>query len=96
MTDIHADGPAEDVTRPADRADIDRLDGRIDRSVDAMRAEARADRAETRAEARADRAETRAEIVGLRKDLSRLERVQWTTAGAVALAVAVFRFWPGG
>ncbi len=34
MTDIHADAPAEDVTCPADRDDIARLDGRIDRSED--------------------------------------------------------------
>ncbi len=41
MTDVHADAPAKDAARPVDRADlerverrIDRTDGRIDRSED--------------------------------------------------------------
>ncbi len=84
MTDIHADAPEKDVTRPADRAGIARLDGRIDRSEDRFLQAF---------------AEIRGEIAGLRKDVQKLARWQWTAAGAAGLAVivvsAALRFWSG-
>ncbi len=100
MTDIHADGPAEEVTRPADRADIARLDGRIDRSEDRfMQAFA-----EMRAEFRDGIGKVQASVDKLRKDVQSLNKWKWVAAGVAGLAVvsapviaaAILRAWPGG
>ncbi len=103
MTDIHADGPPEDVTRPADRADIARLDGRIDRSgerterlIETIRAEMRADRAEMRADQAEMRSEFRdgigrvqASVDELRKDVQSLNKWKWSATAIVGAAVVI-------
>ncbi len=103
MTDIHADAPAEDKTRPADRADIDRVDRRIDR-VD-VRIDRSEDRlaqafAELKADIRAEFAKMQSSVDEVKKDVQALNKWKWAAAGAAGLAVivvsSVLRFWPGG
>ena len=94
MTDIHADAPAKDVTRPADRGDIARLDGRIDRSEE--RTEDRIARAieGIRAEIwvaveplRADIGRVQQSVDEVRKDVHALNEWKWAAGGIIGLAV---------